>query len=163
MGSGKTRIGKVMAQHLGYAFIDMDQQLEARFGMSVSAIFAELGETAFREAEKEWIENLAHSEQLVISTGGGTPCYGNTMEQMNTLGKTVYLQVSEMGLYTRLSEPRRKAKRPLIANLPDEELKAYISKTLAQRAPFYQKANITVNGSLPVEEVVPEIMRKLYV
>ncbi len=154
MGSGKTRIGKVMAQHLGYAFIDMDQQLEARFGMSVSAIFAELGETAFREAEKEWIENLAHSEQLVISTGGGTPCYGNTMEQMNTLGKTVYLQVSET---------RRKAKRPLIANLPDEELKAYISKTLAQRAPFYQKANITVNGSLPVEEVVPEIMRKLYV
>ncbi len=163
MGSGKTRIGKVMAQHLGYAFVDMDQQLEARFGMTVSEIFAELGETAFREAEREWIDNLAQSEQLVISTGGGTPCYGDTMEKMNKLGKTVYLQVSDLGLYTRLSEPRRKAKRPLIADLPDKELKAYVCNTLALRAPFYQKAHITVNGMLPVEEVVPEIMRKLFV
>ncbi len=162
MGSGKTKIGKLMAQHLGYSFVDMDQQLEARFGMSVSRIFSELGEATFRAAEREWIDNLAQSEQLIIATGGGTPCQANNMSRMMELGKTVYLKVSEIALYTRLSEPRRKAKRPLLAELSDEELKAYIYKTIAAREPFYQQAHIEVNGSLPAEEVVSDIMRKLF-
>ena len=162
MGSGKTKIGKLMASQMGYTFVDTDQQLETRYKMSVSGIFETLGETEFRKAERACIENLTRTEQVIISTGGGVPCHNDNMALMKSTGKTVYLNVPVAELISRLSEPRRKEKRPLLAKLSDSELSEYINKTLNARLPFYEMADIIIDGSSNPERVVSDIMNSLY-
>ena len=162
MGSGKTKIGKLMASQMGYTFIDMDQQLEARYGMTVSGIFETFGEAEFRKAERICIENFINTEQVIISTGGGAPCHNDNMALMKSIGKTVYLNVPADELILRLSEPRRKEKRPLLSGLSDSELSDYINKTLNARTAFYEMADIITTGAASPEQVVSDIMNSLY-
>lgn len=141
MGAGKTTLGKAFAREEGLAFIDLDWYIEERFHKSVSQIFAERGEAGFRELEKRMLHEVAEFEDVVISTGGGTPCFFDNMEHMNERGETVFLDVKTDVLFRRLKIAKRK--RPLLAQKSDEELKTFINDALEKRLPHYRKAKHT--------------------
>ena len=138
MGAGKTTLGRALARELGIQFIDLDSYIEERLCKSVSQIFAEKGEEAFRDIERRMLHEVGDFEDVVISTGGGTPCFFDNIEYMNGQGATVFLDVPVERLFIRLSIARKK--RPLIMNKSDEELRCFIIEQLAKREPHYSKA-----------------------
>ena len=138
MGAGKTTLGKAFARHLGLTFIDLDWYIEERFHKTVRQIFAERSEEGFRELEKRMLHEVAEFEDVVIATGGGTPCFFDNMEHMNQSGETVFLEVSQDVLFRRLKVAKQQ--RALLAQKTDEELKSFIHDVLQKRLPHYTKA-----------------------
>ena len=144
MGSGKSTTGKRLAQRLGYSFLDTDQQIVEQFGMTVNEIFDNLGEKTFRESETHVLNEIITKQNLVVSTGGGLPCHGGNMDIINRHGLSIYLKITSDALFERLVS--RKYKRPLIRDLTDTELKAFINKKLDEREPWYNKSMHIVEG-----------------
>jgi len=140
MGAGKTTLGKSLARHLGLEFIDLDWYIENRFHQSVSQLFATRGEEGFRKIEQNMLHEVAEFEDVVISAGGGTPCFFDNMEYMNQQGLTVYLKATPEILRTHLR--MGKQKRPLIAQKNDEELDIFIRESLDKREPYYNQAHL---------------------
>ncbi len=138
MGAGKTTLGRALAKELKIEFIDLDNYIEERLCKSISQIFAEKGEEGFREIERRMLHEAGEFENVVISTGGGTPCFFDNIEYMNRQGATVFLDVPVERLFIRLSIARKK--RPLIMGKSDEELRCFIAEQLAKRLPHYSKA-----------------------
>ena len=138
MGAGKTTLGKAFARSMGLIFIDLDWYIEERFHKTVRQIFAERSEEGFRELEKRMLHEVADFEDVVIATGGGTPCFFDNVEYMNQKGETVFLDVSQEVLFRRLKVAKQQ--RPLLAQKNDEELKAFIADALGKRLPHYSKA-----------------------
>lgn len=138
MGAGKTTLGRALAKELGIQFIDLDSYIEERLCKSIAQIFAEKGEDGFREIERRMLHEVGDFEDVVISTGGGTPCFFDNIEYMNRQGATVFLDVPVERLFIRLSIARKK--RPLIMNKSDEELRSFIAEQLVKREPHYSKA-----------------------
>ena len=143
MGSGKTTVGRPLAKTLGLRFVDMDHHICDSRHKTVGELFEELGETGFRELERESLAELSKEDDIVVATGGGVPCFFDNMETMNRTGSTIYLQVSPEGLAARLKHGRDK--RPLLRGKIDEELLEYIRTALAQREKFYREARIIVD------------------
>ncbi|MDD4972346.1 MAG: shikimate kinase [Paludibacter sp.] len=154
MGSGKTTVGRLLAARLGYGFIDMDSHIEEKQFKSVPQIFAELGEEKFRLLEQQSLHEVAEFDHVVISTGGGAPCFFDNMGYMNKRGMTVYLKLSPEELAERL-ESSHANKRPLLADRKGEELKQFITEGLAKREPFYAQAAYSVSGE--IESTVSQI------
>lgn len=154
MGSGKTSMGIKLAENLGLTFVDMDHHIEEKYHKTVSQIFAESGQDAFRKLEQNCLHEVAEFENCVIATGGGAPCFFDNMEFMNTHGLTVYLNLSAEQLATRL-EMSRAGKRPLIANKQGNELRQFIAEGLSAREAFYKQAKVSVSGS--DEEILTNI------
>lgn len=146
MGAGKTTLGKVLARELGLEFIDLDWYIERRFHQSVSQLFATRGEEGFRRIEQNMLHEVAEFENVVISAGGGTPCFFDNMQYMNQQGLTVYLKASPETLRTHLR--MGKQKRPLIAQKNDEELDAFIRESLDKRSPYYTQARLIFDTGL---------------
>jgi shikimate kinase len=144
MGSGKTTSGKRLASALKVPFFDLDHQIAAETGMSIPAYFAEHGEEAFRSLEQQVLQHFAYPPDCVISTGGGTPCYFDTMEWMNANGLTVFIDMPAMALAKRL-EPG-KHKRPLLKDLDVDGMVQFINEKLNERLPYYNKAQVIING-----------------
>lgn len=94
MGSGKTTLGRGVESRAHVSFIDLDDYIEEREGMTVSEIFKARGETGFRKAERECLAELAAKDNLLVACGGGTPCFFDNMEVMNSSGTTVWLDAS---------------------------------------------------------------------
>ena len=140
MGAGKTTLGKSLARHLGLEFIDLDWYIENRFHQSVSQLFATRGEEGFRKIEQNMLHEVAEFEDVVISAGGGTPCFFDNMEYMNQQGLTVYLKATPEILRTHLR--MGKQKRPLIAQKNDEELDIFIRESLDKRESYYNPARL---------------------
>lgn len=138
MGSGKTTLGRALADAIGIPFIDLDHYIEQRYRKTISQLFAENGEDRFREIERRMLHEVGEFEDVIISTGGGTPCFFDNIEYMNEQGTTVYLDVPVERLFIRLSIAR--SKRPLIKEKNDEELMSFIKEQLEKRAPHYSKA-----------------------
>ncbi len=155
MGSGKTSMGKLLAESLHFTFEDMDARIEKKYHRTVSEIFNQMGESKFREIERDCLHETADFENVVISTGGGTPCFFDNMEYMNAKGITVYLRLTAEQLATRL-ENSRKGKRPLLADRKGDELLRFIQQGLNAREPFYNKAQRIVSGT--DEEMVSKII-----
>jgi len=142
MGSGKTTIGRRLAQITGFDFADTDSLIEIEQGMTIAEIFEQQGEAAFREMERKILMDLQNREYSVVSTGGGMPCYGDNMDVMLAVGKVVYLKTSLQTLARRLI--RSYTDRPLIKGKKEEELQSYILKQLTEREPVYNRAHIVV-------------------
>ena len=138
MGAGKTTLGRALAEETGLQFIDLDCYIEKRYCKTISQIFAEKGEEEFRNIEKRMLHETGEFENVIISTGGGTPCFFDNIQYMNTQGTTVFLDVPLERLFIRLSIAR--CKRPLIKEKSDDELRAFIAEQLEKRAPYYKKA-----------------------
>ncbi len=138
MGSGKTTLGRALAADLNVQFIDLDHYIEQRYRKTIAQLFAENGEDGFREIERRMLHEVGEFEDVIISTGGGTPCFFDNIEFMNAQGTTIYLDVPVERLFIRLCIAR--SKRPLIKNKDDEELRAFIIEQLEKRAPHYSKA-----------------------
>lgn len=138
MGAGKTTVGKALAKELGIMFYDLDWYIETRMHKTVKQIFDESGEDGFRQIEHNMLHEVAEFENIVLSCGGGTPCFFDNMDYMNLLGETIYLKASPETLYAHLKMGR--GVRPLLLNKTLEEVQVFIREQLQKREPFYEKA-----------------------
>lgn len=143
MGAGKTTIGKALAKDLGVMFYDLDWYIESRMHKTVKQIFDEVGEDGFRKIEHNMLHEVAEFENVVVSCGGGTPCFFDNMDYMNLLAETVYLKATPEILYAHLK--MGKGVRPLLLNKTPEETKTFIKEQLERRKPFYEKAHHVFN------------------
>lgn len=161
MASGKSTVGRLLASQLGARFVDLDDYIEASEKKSIKNIFSEKGEIYFRKLEHQMLNEVLESdESIVLSTGGGTPCYANNIQIiLEKSDGSVYLGMTIPQLVDRIS--KEKEHRPLVKNIPDQELPEFIGKHLFERIPFYAQAKYKVDGSRTAEEVVAEIRRLL--
>lgn len=160
MGSGKSTVGKELAQQLNLPFVDSDEVIEQQQGKVINQIFAENGEEAFRKMEQDFISTLADLEQSVISVGGGMPCFEDNIDRLKENGKVFYLNTSLMTLTQRLMNNREN--RPLLADLSQNELSSYVFEKLTNRTVFYRKAHVIIpNEGNDYLKAVSEIIKSL--
>jgi len=146
MGSGKTTVGKALSKETGMMFYDLDWYIENRMHSSVSKLFSERGEESFRRTEYNMLHEVAEFEDVIISCGGGTPCFFDNMDYLNQQGDVVYLKATPEVLYSHLL--MAKVERPLLKGKSPDELIAYIREHLKERTPYYEKARYTLDVSL---------------
>jgi len=144
MGSGKTTLGRFFAKEYGYSFIDLDHYIEGRYFKTINQIFEESGEEGFRLIEQKALKEVSEIEDVIIATGGGTPCFFDNMDYMNSCGLTIFINVSIPELTIRLE--KAKSKRPLLKDKNKEEIGEYIKEKLQARLPYYQKSQLTIEG-----------------
>lgn len=164
MGSGKSSIGKKIAKKLNYKLIDLDDFIEEKENATVKEIFETKGEIYFRKKEEEYLLDLLKLEEdVILSLGGGTPCFGNNMQHIinATNSKSVYLKASITKLADKLIE--KKAKRPLIAHIETkEDLAEFIGKHLFERSHYYSQAkHIVMTDDKTKKEVAAEVIALL--
>lgn len=143
MGAGKTTIGKALAKEMHLDFYDLDWYIEDRFRKKIPQIFEEKGESGFRDMERNMLREVGEFEDVVISCGGGTPCFFDNVDYMNEMGETIFLSASPEVLKEHLL--MGKSQRPLIQGKSSDELIEYINTSLQTRLPFYTKAKHTLN------------------
>jgi len=146
MGAGKTTVGKALSNELGLTFYDLDWYIENRRRKKVPEIFAEVGEEGFRQIEHNMLHEVAEFEDVIISCGGGTPCFFDNIDYMNQQGEVVYLKASPEVLYKHLL--MGKTERPLLKGKSPDELIAFIREQLDYREQFYLKARHVLDVSL---------------
>ena len=138
MGAGKTTVGRMLAKDMGLMFYDLDWYITSRMRRTVAQIFEESGEEWFRRIERNMLHEVAEFENVVISCGGGTPCFFDNMDYLNLQSETVYLKATPEVLYAHLK--MGKSVRPLLLNKTPEEVEAFVKQQLQQREPYYSKA-----------------------
>ena len=162
MGCGKTTLGRVLACQMQCRFIDLDEYVEARNGMSVAEIFDEMGENRFRELETEALQEAATMNDVVISCGGGTPCHSDNIALMNEAGVTVWLTTSPERITARLLLPEEKCKRPKINTLNPDQVLPLVERELAARTPFYALAQLQFDSTdIETAEATERTARRL--
>lgn len=160
MGAGKTTLGKAFAREMGVSFIDLDWYIEERFHKTIRELFAERGEASFRELERNMLHEVGEFEDVIISTGGGTPCFFDNMEFMKSRGQTVFLDVDPDILFRRLRVATHQ--RPILQGKTDEELRTFIAEALEKRSPFYSQAHCHFDaGQLESRSQIAESVQQL--
>ena len=150
MGSGKSTAGRKLASQLNWSFIDLDEKIQKMEGMKIPDIFSLKGEPYFRKLETQALQELKSEKDTVISTGGGTPCFGDNMDFMLSSGLTVYIRMTPANLKKRLEGSAEG--RPLLKEIAMKDLQEYITSKLAEREKWYSRAEIiidVVNNDLP--------------
>lgn len=158
MGSGKSFYARGLSEHLHIPFVDLDQFIEKEQAMTISEIFEQSGESAFRTLESIAIKQvyadlLARTTETqnkngilgIISCGGGTPCFNDNMDWMNKHGLTIWINPTEEIIWERLM--KEKKARPLVASLTEDSLREFIHQKLLERKPYYEKAQSIINQS----------------
>jgi shikimate kinase len=138
MGVGKTTLGKKLSAQMELSFIDLDHFIEGRYHKTIPQIFEEKGEACFREMERNALHEVAEFENIIVSTGGGTPCFYDNMAFMNASGATVYLKALADDLIKQVQLSRHN--RPMLKNHSGDELARFVEKTLRERTPYYEQA-----------------------
>lgn len=146
MGSGKSTVGRLLANTLQYAWVDIDRLIEERSGKDIPGIFAEKGEEVFRELETTVIRAAADCQRVVVSTGGGTPLKPENWSAMKSTGVIVYLKAPAATLAQRLE--KESEVRPLIKDKRGKELEAFVSDHLQEREEVYQQADLTIDWDI---------------
>ena len=140
---GKTTIGKELAKRRGQMFYDLDWYIEERFRKRVPQIFAEEGEEAFRKKERNMLHEVAEFENVVVSCGGGTPCFFDNIDYMNQAAEVIYLKASPETILSHLKIS--KGKRPLLEGMSPEELQTFVTDQIQAREDFYLRARHVVD------------------
>ncbi|MEI7499447.1 MAG: shikimate kinase [Bacteroidota bacterium] len=143
MASGKSYLGKLLAEKLGYLFLDIDHLFEKRFRISVLDFFMKYDEDSFRKIERSLLHETLDHDDVVISTGGGTPCFFDNMRFINKGGISIYLHCEIPTLVNRLLHVKRK--RPLLKDITAAELEEKVKLQLEERAFYYNQANYTID------------------
>ena len=146
MGSGKTTVGRALAKDIGLPFYDLDWYIESRMRKKVSQIFSERGEEGFRQIERNMLHEVAEFEDVVVSCGGGTPCFFDNMDYLNQQAQVVWLRCEPEVLQEHLL--MGKGDRPLLKGKSPDELIQFIREQLEWREPYYSKARYTLDVSL---------------
>lgn len=157
--SGKSTLGKIIADKLNYHFIDLDEAITQQQGKSINALFDEFGEEGFRKIEQQLLVNTIFLTETVIACGGGTPCYSDNMEFLLRNGTVIYLQVDESDLLERMLN--NTAERPLFKGKSNEEIASHINKLLTARKEFYERANYTIKNNSNEESAISSILKIL--
>lgn len=147
MGSGKSYVGPLISEELGYTFIDLDELVEEIAGMQVKTIFRRLGEPYFREKEREALHLTAEMQHCVISCGGGVPCFFDNADWINAHGLSVFLDIPVPELIRRLEGWIED--RPLLREIGRYALEPFVEERLAERRPFYEKSAVRCKSSEP--------------
>ncbi len=161
MASGKSAVAKEVSRELDLELIDLDSYIEEKEGLTISEIFKIKGEIYFRKKETLYLtELLCLNSSFVLSVGGGTPCFSNNIELIRSKATSFYLRASIATIQQRLMN--EKAKRPLVADISDNDLPEFIAKHLFERAAFYDQSNhvISVNHK-SIAEISKEIITLL--
>lgn len=146
MGAGKTTVGKALAKETGLQFYDLDWYIEGRMRKTVPQLFAERGEDGFRQVERTMLHEAAEFEDVILSCGGGTPCFFDNMDYMNAQGDTVYLKASPEVLCAHLR--MGKTRRPLLEGKTPEELLGFVTEQLERREQYYLAARHVLDVDL---------------
>jgi shikimate kinase len=155
MGTGKSTVGRILAEQLGFAFVDTDELIEQHAGKPISRIFSEEGETAFREYERRLLAELCSRVQLIISTGGGLAANEENLASLKTHALVICLWASPRTVYERV---RAQTHRPL---LQTGDPQARIQELLRARERFYREADVLVNTELrSVKEVAQHVLHQ---
>ncbi|MCK8522754.1 shikimate kinase [Aquimarina sp. D1M17] len=165
MGSGKSLVGRKLAEDKKFEYLDLDNYVEIQEKKTISQIFNDKGEIYFRKKESEYLKEVLESKiDVVISLGGGTPCFAGNMDLLKTYSdlKSIYLNTSLDVLTERLFV--EKDKRPLIAHIKEEEdLKDFIRKHLFERSYYYNQADVRVTtDNKGASEISVEICENLF-
>lgn len=156
MGAGKTTLGKKLARKLGFDFYDTDRMLEAKYKVSIDNFFNKYGEDLFRKLEHQCLKETFHFDNCIVSTGGGLPCYFDSMKKINNVGISIYIELNDKAIFHRLMNSKQK--RPLLNGKTDDELMDFISKKLEERAPHYKQASITISDiDVSVDDIIEKI------
>lgn len=153
MYSGKTTIGRKLARILELPFYDLDDYFEVRYKISIIKFFEKYNEELFRKLEREALSDLIRQhEDVLISTGGGTACFNDNMKLMNNSGLSVYVEMSLKSIITRMQASKKK--RPLLMQVPEDELEAFIKQHLEERRKYYQQSRLSIRGeSVDINEI----------
>lgn len=144
MASGKTTFGRALARRTGMRHIDLDFYIEQRFHSTVREIFAQKGEAEFRRMESAMLREVGEMTDVIVSCGGGTPCFGDNLDYMNSRGLTVCLQASEGVIADRIIQAG--SKRPLMANKSRDEILETLRGHMELRKPYYDRARLLISG-----------------
>ena len=162
MGSGKSTIGPILANTLGWNLYDLDKVIEKKYGRKIADIFFEKGEAAFRIIEREVLREISSGNNLIISLGGGTMTDQENINFMKKKGKIIFLEAKAESFYQRL---RFKTDRPILKGkdeelLSPEELKKRITEILAYRKKFYEQADMSLKtDNISIGRTVENISR----
>ena len=148
MYSGKSTFGRRLAEERGMGFLDLDQAFEERYHYTVPRFFAQFGEQAFRKLESQLLRSTANLDNMVIATGGGTPCHSGNMDFILANGTAIYLQMSIEDLIVRAL--RSHNPRPLMRGLTESDIRTIIASQLKEREVFYRRAQIVLDGNAPL-------------
>ena len=143
-GSGKSTVGKKLSLRLSLPFYDMDSYFSKKYHVSIPDFFSKYGEDFFRICENSVLKELLSFPPCVIATGGGTPCFFDSMALINESALSLYIELSQKSLVDRLLHSKKT--RPLVNGKTTEELITYVGETLAKREPFYRQAQVCVKG-----------------
>lgn len=161
MGSGKTTAGKRLAKLLDLGFIDLDHTIEAEYKMSIPEIFKQYDENVFRLLEKSTLHKVTErSDDVVVSTGGGTPCFYDNMDYMLNRGLVIYLHLEVPTLVRRIMQSH--TQRPLVLSKDHQELTQRVEELLQQRESFYRRADLHFDArNLRIESLIPTIKESI--
>ena len=159
MGSGKSYIGKILAEKLGFQFVDLDSIIENTEGVKISQIFEIHGESYFRKVESDCLHHLNKWTEIVVATGGGAACFHDNMSWMNENGITVYLSVEPQLLASRLAN--EVDKRPILQGKTGDELLDFIKMKVSEREDFYNQAHVKIHQTENSDDIVFEILEKI--
>jgi len=156
MGTGKSTVARVLAERVGWSYVDLDDAIEAAFGQSINDIFQQHGEGEFRAIEARVLtDTLATHDRIVLATGGGAACQPGAMARLRGAGPVVWLDVPPPLLVARAQSDAR----PLLAGRSAHEAESFLATQLTNRRPFYAAADHHVDASRALEEVVDEVAR----
>ena len=159
-GSGKSTLGRKLAQLLDFTLVDTDTEIVAQEGGSIEAIFKLKGETYFRETERAILHKIANTPQhKLISTGGGMPCFFDNIDFMNQSGVPIFIDVPLEALQKRLLGQNRQ-NRPMLANKSEEEILIFLQQKYEERLPFYSKATLSIRGAKIRANDILELLEK---
>jgi len=149
-----------LADAFGINWIDLDDEMESRYKITIADFFAKYGEETFRELEHKLLTEISHRSDIVVSTGGGAPCYFDNMKLMNLSGVTVYLSATPELLISRIEHSARK--RPVFQKMKGKNFTENLIRHLKSREPFYKQATFTFDAAKPDIDGIKTLILNYY-